>query len=96
MTGGDSLLIITFDEDDKSGSPSCSTTTMGQGCGGEVETVLISPLGKLAYKSTVGDPANFNTTYDEASILRTIAEALGLNTAGLGGAATRLPMADFF
>jgi len=69
---------------------------MGQGCGGEVETVLISPLGKLAYKSTVGDPANFNTTYDEASILRTIAEALGLNTAGLGGAATRLPMADFF
>jgi len=96
QAGGDSLLIITFDEDDKSGSPSCSTTTMGQGCGGEVETVLISPLGKLAYKSTVGDPANFNTTYDEASILRTIAEALGLNTAGLGGAATRLPMADFF
>ena len=94
--GGDGLLIITFDEDDKGGSPSCTTTTVGQGCGGQVETVLISPLSKLAYKSTAGDPANFNSTYDEASILRTIADALGLKTSGLGAAASRVPMADFF
>jgi hypothetical protein len=94
--GGDGLLIITWDENDKSGSPNCSTTTVGQGCGGQVETVLISPLSKLAYQSTAGDPANYNNTYDGANLLRTIAEALRLNTSGLGGAATRLPMADFF
>src|SRR5207245_8324467 len=50
------------------------------GCGGQIETVVISPLSKLAYKSTAGDPANFNSTYDAANILRTIAEALGLST----------------
>jgi len=94
--GGDGLLIITWDEDDTSGSPSCSTTTVGLGCGGQIETVMISPLSKLAYKSTAGDPANFNSTYDGANLLRTIADALGVKTSGLGGAATRVPMADFF
>ena len=94
--GGDGLLIITWDEDDKSGSPSCTTTTIGLGCGGQVETVVISPLSKLAYKSTAGDPANFNSTYDGANLLRTMADALGLKTSGLGAAATRVPMADFF
>ncbi len=94
--GGDGLLIITWDEDDKSGSPSCTTTTIGLGCGGQVETVVISPLSKLAYKSTAGDPANFNSTYDGANLLRTMADALGLKTSGLGAAATRIPMADFF
>ena len=90
------MLIITWDENDKSGSPNCGTTTVGLGCGGQVETVLISPLSKLAYKSTAGDPANFNTTYDGANLLRTMAEALGLKTSGLGAAASRVPMADFF
>src|SRR5437763_260585 len=60
--GGDGLLIITWDENDKSGSPNCSTTTVGPGCGGQIETVLISPVGKLAYKSTAGDPATDNNT----------------------------------
>ena len=92
--GGDGLLIVTFDEG--SGSPDCTTTTVGKGCGGQVETVIISTRSKPGYKSTAGDPANFNTTYDEANIVRTMAEALGLNTSGLGGAATRVPMADFF
>src|SRR5215469_14402067 len=94
--GGDGLLISTFDENDGSGSPNCMTTTVGQGCGAQVETVVISALSKMAYQSTAGDPANFNNTYDGANILRTLAEALGLNTSGLGGAATRVPMADFF
>src|SRR5207245_9009892 len=57
--GGDGLLIITFDEDDKGGTPSCTTTTVGQGCGGQVETVVVSARSKLAYQSTAGDPANF-------------------------------------
>ncbi|PYT77503.1 MAG: hypothetical protein DMG40_23165, partial [Acidobacteria bacterium] len=94
--GGDGLLIVAFEEDNKSGTPNCSTTTVGQGCGGQVETVLISQLSKLAYQSTAGDPANYNNTYDGANILRTIADALRVNTSGLGGASTRLPMADFF
>lgn len=96
QSGGDGLLIITFDEDDSSGSPNCITTTLGQGCGGQVETVVISARSKTGYQSTAGDPANWNTTYDEANILRTIADALGVKTSGLGGAANRVPMADFF
>lgn len=96
--GGDGLLIITFDEDDSTGSPSCTSnnTTVGLGCGGQVETVLISARSKMGYQSTAGDPANWNTTYDKANILRTIADALGVKTSGLGGAANRVPMADFF
>src|SRR5205085_3001016 len=94
QAGGDGLLIITFDEG--SGSPDCSTTTVGQGCGGQVETVMISAVSKMGYQSVAGDPANYNNTYDEASILRTIADALGVKTSGLGGASTRVPMADFF
>lgn len=96
QSGGDGLLIITFDEDDSTGNPNCITTTLGQGCGGQVETVVISARSKLGYQSTAGDPANFNTTYDEANILRTIADALGVKTSGLNGAANRVPMADFF
>jgi hypothetical protein len=94
--GGDGLLIITFDENNDTGSPNCSATSVGQGCGGQVETVIISALSKPAYQSTAGDPANFNTTYDEANILRTIADALGVKTSGLNGAANRVHMADFF
>ena len=90
--GGDGLLIITFDEDDGTGNPNCSSTTLGQGCGGQVETVIISARSK----SRAGDPANFNNTYDEANILRTIADALGVKSSNLGGAANRVPMADFF
>jgi len=45
--GGDGLLIITWDENNSSGSPNCSTTTVGQGCGGQVETVLVSARSKM-------------------------------------------------
>ena len=96
QAGGDGLLIITWDEDDKGGTPNCTTTTLGLGCGGQVETVVISPRSKLGYQSMTGDPANFNSTYDEANIVRTIADALGLKTSGLGAATVRVPMADFF
>src|SRR5881394_3906353 len=90
------LLASSYFQPGGDGSPSCGTKTVGQGCGGQVETVVISPLGKAAYLSTAGDPANYNNTYDGANLLRTMAEALELNTSGLGAAATRLPMADFF
>jgi hypothetical protein len=96
QASGDGLLIITWDEDDHSGTPDCETTTLGLGCGGQVLTVMISPYSKLAYQSTMGDPANYNTTYDGANLLRTMAQGFGLDTSTLAGAASRLPMADFF
>jgi phosphatidylinositol-3-phosphatase len=96
QTGGDGLLIVTFDEDDGSGSPSCSTLTSGKGCGGQVETVVVSPQSKLAYQSTAGDSHNFNGTYEEANILATIALGLGASASGLGATGTAVPMADFF
>src|SRR5205823_485693 len=41
-------------------------------------------------------PTRRSSDLDGANILRTIADALRVNTSGLGGASTRLPMADFF
>ncbi len=95
-SGGDGLLIVVFDEDDGSGTPNCSTLTTGQGCGGKVELVVISPQSKSSYQSTGGDKANFNNSYEEENVLRTMAQGLGLNYSGLGSAATALPMSDFF
>lgn len=83
--GGDGLLLITFDED--SGSGGCGLST-GTGCGGQVETVVISPAGKPGYRSP--------NAYEHENLLRTVAAALGLNPATLGAAATAAPMADFF
>ena len=87
-SGGDGLLIITFDEDDSSGTPNCSTLLRrsGKANGGQGETVIIGARSKPGYPSTAGDAA-FHNTYDEADILRTIADALGVKTSGLGGAA---------
>lgn len=59
--GSDGLLIITWDENDQSGSPNCTTTTVGKGCGGQVETVLVSTRSKMAYRSTAGDPPTTTT-----------------------------------
>ena len=42
--GGTGLLIIVFDENADNGNPNCDTTTEGQGCGGQVELVVVSPL----------------------------------------------------
>jgi phospholipase C len=96
QAGGDGLLIIVFDENNFSGLPNCSTLTTGQGCGGRVELVVVSPFSKLGYQSPGGDLANFNDSYEEENILRTIAEGLGLSTSDLGAASTAVPMADFF
>src|SRR5579859_1167496 len=58
--GGDGLLIIVIDENNSTGFPNCSTLLTGQGCGGRVELVVISPFGKLKYRSPGGDSANYN------------------------------------
>lgn len=96
QTGGDGLLIIVFDENNSTGTPNCETTTDGQGCGGQVELVVVSPRSKKGYKSKGGDSHNYNDSYEEGNILRTMAQGLGLPTSNLGAATADRPMADFF
>ena len=94
--GGTGLLIIVFDENNDDGNPDCETTTEGQGCGGQVELVVISPFSKPGYQSPGGDSRNYNNSYDEGDILRLMSQGLGLPTSNLGWATKGLPMADFF
>ena len=94
--GGSGLLIIVFDENADDLEPDCETTTEGQGCGGQVELVVVSPYSKRAYQSPGGDTRNYNNSYDEGDILRLMAQGLGLPTSNLGWATGGLPMADFF
>ena len=94
--GGSGLLIIVFDENADDGEPDCETTTEGQGCGGQVELVVVSPYSKLGYQSPGGDTRNYNSSWDEGDILRLMAQGLGLPTSNLGWATNGLPMADFF
>jgi acid phosphatase len=94
--GGTGLLIIVFDENNDDGNPDCETTTEGQGCGGQVELVVISPYSKTGYQSPGGDSRNYNNSYDEGDILRLMAQGLGLPTSNLGWATNGVPMADFF
>jgi phosphatidylinositol-3-phosphatase len=96
QTGGDGLLIIVFDENNSTGKPNCETTAEGQGCGGRVELVVVSPHSKKGYKSTGGDSHNYDDSYEEGNILRTMAQGLGLPTSNLGAATADIPMADFF
>ncbi len=94
--GGTGLLIIVFDENNDDGNPDCETTTEGQGCGGQVELVVISPYSKMGYQSPGGDSRNYHNSYDEGDILRLMAQGLGLPTSNLGWATNGVPMADFF
>jgi phosphatidylinositol-3-phosphatase len=75
------LLIIIFDEDDETTSPDCLTTQTGQGCGGHVACVLISPAhSKPGYTQTGGDPGNFNNSYEHENLLRLMYEGLRLTS----------------
>lgn len=96
QAGGDGLLIVVFDENNTTSTPKCETTTEGLGCGGQVELVVVSPQGKKAYKSKGGDSHNYNNSYEEGNILRTMAQGLGLPTSNLGVATLNIPMSDFF
>ena len=68
----------------------------GNGDGGQVETVLISPYSIAGHKQTSGDPQAYNKGYDEGNILRTVAQGLGLPTTNLGWADTAIAMSEFF
>ena len=70
-----SVLFITTDEG-----------TSSQGGGGQVATVVVSPLGRPGFTSTV--------RHDHYSLLRTIEDAWGL--ACLGQACSATNMAEFF
>ncbi|HEY1657749.1 MAG TPA: alkaline phosphatase family protein [Candidatus Sulfotelmatobacter sp.] len=96
QAGGDGLLVIVFDEDNSTGAPNCEATKSGQGCGGKVEVVMISPYSKKGYKSKDGDGHNYHSSYEEGNILRTMAQGLGLPTSELGAATADIPMSDFF
>ena len=95
-TEGNNLLIITFDENATNGTPDCTTTTEGKGCGGQVETVLISNVSIAGHKQTGGDPQAYDKGYDEGNILRTLVDALGVSSANLGWASTAEDMSEFF
>ena len=94
--GGDGLLVITFDEDEFTGGTFCSTSQIESGtwCGGQVETVVISPLAKSGYQSS--------NEYHDENVLRLFEEALGLTE--FPGASSDpnkvlsppIDMADFF
>jgi hypothetical protein len=76
------LLVITFDE---------GSTDMGcctHAAGGQIMTLVISPLGKPAYQSAVA--------YDHYSLLRTIENAWGLPELAKASCVCSPPMADFF
>jgi phospholipase C len=96
QSGGGGLLIIVFDENSGDGTPNCETTKEGQGCGGQVELVVVSPYSKKGHQSHGGDTRNYNKSYDASDILRLMAEGLGLPTSNLGWATKGSPMADFF
>jgi hypothetical protein len=75
-------LFITFDEG-----------TTNDGCcrfaaGGHIVTLVISPLGKTHYHSSI--------PVDHYSLLRTITEAWGLPDLGHSADAATSPLADFF
>jgi hypothetical protein len=76
------VLFITFDE----GKTTAGCCTLA--AGGQIVTLVISPLGKPAFKSSVA--------YDHYSLLRTIEEAWGLTPLANAGCACTTSMNDFF
>ena len=76
------VLFITYDE----GSTSAGCCTYATG--GQIVTLVISPLGKAAYKSAVA--------YDHYSLLRTIEDAWGLSELAKSACTCSPPMSDFF
>jgi acid phosphatase len=79
----DGVLFITFDEGED-GDGRCCTYAEG----GQIATLVISPLGKPGFTSEVA--------YDHYSLLRTIETTWGLPLLGKANCACSPIMADFF
>ncbi len=84
--GGDGILFIVWDEGTLSTDRRCSDT-VAMGCGGRTATLVIGPLVKPGYQSTVN--------YHNESVLKTVCAAMGLSPCP-GAAQDAPPMADFF
>lgn len=78
------VLFITYDESAAADRSGCCQ----KAAGGQVVTLVISPLGKPAYRSSV--------PYDHYSLLRTIEDSWGLPALGDAACPCTQPMADFF
>ncbi len=76
------VLFITFDE----GSTNAGCCIVA--AGGKIVTLVISPLGKPSYQSSIA--------YDHYSLLRTIEEAWGLPLLANAGCDCSASMLDFF
>jgi len=88
--GGDGILFVVWDEADLGGNGTIDnrcTSTIANGCGGRVATLVIGPQVKPAYKSSV--------RYDHANLLRTICDVMGFSSCP-GAAGVSNPMSDFF
>src|SRR5437588_1413546 len=87
--GGDGILFISFDESvDSDCRPLTSCPPLPENLGGgRVATLVISPMVKSGYRSTI--------FYQHPSVLKTMLLALGIS--GAPSAAQKAPaMADFF
>lgn len=78
------VLFVTFDEGAVQDQSGCCEYAAG----GRIVTLVIAPMGKPAYSSTVA--------YDHYSILRTIETAWGLPLLGKAACACTPPMSEFF
>ena len=78
------VLFITWDESSGSDNSGCCTYATG----GHIVTLVISPLGKPSYQSTVA--------YDHYSLLRTIEDSWNLSHLAKAGCACTPVMTDFF
>ncbi len=78
------VLFITFDESEKADENGCCQYAQG----GRLATLVISPLGKPGFRSSIG--------YDHYSLLRTIEASWGLEPLNKAACACTPTMADFF
>jgi hypothetical protein len=77
------VLFITFDEGTSNASAGC-----GEAAGGNIDTLVISPLVQPGFTSSV--------PYDHYALLHTIEAAWGLPLLGSSSGGCAAPMADFF
>ncbi len=82
----DGVLFITFDEGRTNAA--CGSACCGLASGGQVVTLLISPLVQPGFVS--------NVAYSHYSLLRTVEESWGLPLLRNANRSCTAPMADFF
>jgi len=87
QSGGDGVLVVTFDEGELAGDNECGGSSDPNNCGGHVWQVVIGPQVNRSYES--------NNHYKQGSQLRMFCDLLGLNSCP-GDSANSPSMAEFF